>query len=211
MSRYLIAALLSGAFITGIAAAHPHGTEKEKVTKSTSASDSDLNAYFEKHAKKLKEAIEGPKTQSRIIVKKLDKDDRSKKHHHGHTSKRIEIIENPEDLRDAAKDIQNMLAESKLLENLADMVIEMAEDIEIRDTGDGVSLSFDGKKIGSFSLDGDDSVTLDGFGSNTTIEKDVIIKDGKKKTRIVIETDADDNTVYEIVPKAKKGDKGSGF
>jgi hypothetical protein len=136
-------------------------------------------------------------------VKELKKGESDDSHTHTRT-KRIEIIENPDELREAAKSLQNMLAESGLLESLADVVIEMADDIELEDTGNGMRLSFNGNRLGGFSVDKDaEQLTLETMGNNTTIEKEVFIENGKKKTRIVIETDSDDVN-FDIVPKSKK-------
>ena len=204
------------------AAEHPHekASSKTKAQSETIVEfEEDLNAHFERHAKKLREALKAakdsapksrfndrddePSTKARVIVKELKKGESGDSHTHTRT-KRIEIIENPDELREAAKSLQNMLAESGLLESLADVVIEMADDIELEDTGNGMRLSFNGNRLGGFSVDKDaEQLTLETMGNNTTIEKEVFIENGKKKTRIVIETDSDD-VDFDIVPKSKK-------
>lgn len=173
------------------ALAHPEKTDdaavkSEDTTNHKDLDNKDLDAYFEKHAKRLAEAFgaEGSNTENRIT-----------------------IIDDPEALRSAARDIQNMLADSGVLENLADTIIALADDIEIADTGDGMSFSFDGKKLGAVEKKGEDGVSIEAFGKNTTIEKDVTIENGKKRTRIIIETDADSDVDYEVVPKAKTPEK----
>ena len=205
------------------AAEHPHEktTSKSKAQTETIVEfEEDLNAHFERHAKKLREALSAakesapksrlndthdePSTQARIIVKSLNKDNEDDHLHSKKVTKRIEIIENPDELREAAKSLQNMLAESGLLERLADVVIEMADDIELEDTGDGMRLSFNGNRLGGFSVDKDtDQLTLETMGNNTTIEKETFMENGKKKTRIIIETDSDD-VDFDVVPKSKK-------
>ncbi|WP_371397186.1 hypothetical protein [Fretibacter rubidus] len=199
MFRTLAMSLLATAIFSAPAFADPHPHD-DKTKQSTTETDLDLEAYFEKHAKELREAIEGAKTESRLMQRGSQKSAPSERT----TSRRIEIIEDPEALREAAKDIQNMLAESGLLESLADMVIGMAEDIEIVDTGDGMSLSFDGKKLGSFETDGEDVLAIESMGKNTRIEKETIIENGRKKTRIIIETDADNDVEFDVVPKTHK-------
>jgi len=205
------------------AAEHPH----EKTTSTAKSQtetiiefEEDLNAHFERHAKKLHEALKAakesapksrlndrddePSTKARVIVKSLRKDSDNNQSHSHKTTKRIEIIENPDELREAAKSLQNMLAESGLLESLADVVIEMADDIELEDTGDGMRLSFNGNRLGGFSVNKEtDQLTLETMGNNTTIEKEIFMENGKKKTRIVIETDSDD-VDFDVVPKSKK-------
>jgi len=73
----------------------------------------------------------------------------------------------------------------------------------LRDT-DGMRLSFNGNPIGGFSMNKDtETFNIETMGSNTKIEKEVFIENGKKKTRIIIETDGDD-VDFDIVPKSKK-------
>lgn len=208
-SLLLASCLLLGAGFA-LAADHPH--DKDSQTKSSAESEPkiefehDLNRHFEEHAKRLREALQSATgTKSRIIKKEFHSDDdaalagRKTK-----SSKRIEIIENPDELREAARTIQNLLAESGILENLAEVVIDLAEDIELEDTGNGMRLSFNGERIGGFSMDEDnETLSIETMDSNTTIEKEVFIENGKKRTRIVIETDSDDLDV-DIVPKVKK-------
>lgn len=210
LSRSFFLSLIGCAVMASPAFAsdHPHNKDSKKVVKET---DIDIDRYFDKHAKELREAIDGAKSESRIIIKRMERRDKHDKAAHNNDapkkssqSRRIDIIEDPDALRDTAKDIQNMLAESGLLESLADMVISLADDIEITETGDGMSLSFDGKKIGSFEQDGDDSLSIESFGKSTRIEKEVFMENGKKKTRIVIETDADSDVEYDIVPKTRE-------
>lgn len=207
----LIAAIFLGLSV-GVASAENHPHEQDTKTETRSKTDTtvefeeDLNAHFERHAKTLRDALQSAKTtKNRIIIKEFnDEDDTALAGSDTASSKRIQIIEKPEELRETARSLQNMLAESGVLENLADVVIKLAEDIEIDDTGSGMRLSFDGKRIGGFSMDKDnEQISIETMGSNTTIEKEVVIENGKKKTRIVIETDSDDVDV-DIVPKARK-------
>ncbi len=206
----LAAPLVMALTVISYAADHPH--EKDTKAKAVIENETvvqfeeDLNAHFEKHAKTLRDALNSAKdTKSRIIVKELKSDDSAALAGSGaKVTKRIELIENPEELRSAARSIQNMLADSGILESLADVVIDLAEDIEIDDTGNGMRLSFNGNRIGGFSMDEDkDSLSIETMGNNTTIEKDVFIENGKKRTRIVITTDGD-NVDFDIVPKSKK-------
>ncbi len=209
--------------LTSAANAHPH-KKAPKVEAEVDfpeidfLSDKDIDAHFERHAKTLRDALtKAQKSSRRVRIKELRIHDEVKdKHSHssehkdghkdGHESKRINIIENPDELRDAARTLQNLLADSGILESLADVVIDLAENIEIEDTGDGMRLSFDGKRIGGFSLDEDsNSLSIQSLGSQTTIEKEIFYENGKKKTRIIIETDSDD-VDFDVAPK-KRSDK----
>jgi len=196
MSHHLISALaltltLS---ISTMSFAHPHkdDTDLKKETPTSS-----LDKYFEKHANQLRETMRGETSKKdqrlRKELKTYDKGER-----------RIEIIEDPESLRAAAEGLQEMLAKSNFLENIADMVISLAEDVEIVETKDGMSLSIDGDRLGAVNKTAKDGVSIETFGKNTTIEKEVFVENGRKKTRIIIETDADTNVEFDVVPKSKQ-------
>lgn len=190
---------------TGAALAHPHTDDPTKAaSKNAEKAPTDFDRYFDKHAKSLKDALSTLETDSTVIVKRFDRNAESDAPK-ARSQKRIEIIENPDALRSTARDIENMLADSGVLSGLADMIIGLAEDIEITDTGDGMSLAFNGKKIGSIESNGEDNLNIDGFGKSTTIEKEVFMENGKRKTRIIIETDAD--AEFDIVEK-KRDKKG---
>ena len=215
-SLLLASCLLLGA---GLAAAADHPHAKDSQTKSSAEAEpkiefeNDLNRHFEEHAKRLREALQSAEgTKSRIITKEFHSDnDAALAGDKKKSSKRIEIIENPEELREAARSIQNLLAESGIFESLAEAVIDLAEDIELEDTGNGMRLSFNGERLGGFSMDEDnETLSIETMGSNTTIEKEVFIENGKKRTRIVIETDSDD-VDFDIVPKTKKPRGGTEF
>ncbi len=206
---------VSALALTSSANAHPHKKTPKVEAEVDFLSDKDIDAHFERHAKTLRDALsKAQKTKRRIRIKELRIDDKGEdKHKHStdHKSKRINIIENPDELRDAARTLQNLLADSGILESLADVVIDLAEDIEIEDTGDGMRLSFDGKRIGSFSLDEDsNSLSIQSLGSQTTIEKEIFYENGKKKTRIIIETDSDD-VDFDVAPKKKPRKSKSTF
>ena len=193
-----------------MAADHPHDKIITDKTPSKNEAvvkfEEDLNAHFEKHSKALRDAINSAKdTKSRIIVKELKSSNSGAlAGQSAKSTKRIELIENPDELRQTARTIQNLLADSGILESLAEVVIDLAEDIEIEDTTDGMRLSFNGNPIGGFSMNKDtETFNIETMGSNTKIEKEVFIEDGKKKTRIIIETDGDD-VDFDIVPKSKK-------
>lgn len=187
--------------------------QKKIIIKRGARSDDDLNEHFEEHAKSLREAIGKMKTESRIIAKQIQKSGKTSDDAKTtrKVTKRIKIIENPDELRSAARSIENLLADSGLLQSLADVVIEIAEDIEIEDSGDGMHLSFNGNSIGGFSMDENNhSLTIDSLGKSTTIEKETFIENGKTKTRIIIETDSDDID-FDVIEKEDKRRRKSGF
>ena len=76
------------------------------------------------------------------------------------------------------------------------MFADIAEDIDV-DTDDGQTvLRFDGTEVGKIehgkSRDSEDMISISGLGKSLTLDRQTIIKDGKSKTRIVIEMDGAD-------------------
>ncbi len=112
-------------------------------------------------------------------------------------------IESLEDMRDAARAVEGVLADSGFLSSFADLVIDMAEDFEVETNEDGLSLNFDGKRLGRVKLDKErnDSFDIEGFGRNLKIDRETVRTNGKAKTRIVIELDGEDDFEVSITPK----------
>ena len=143
-----------------------------------------LERRFERHAKTMERKLDRAKSRNKFL-----KEDRE--------------IETVEDIRDAAKAIENLLAESGVISGLADLVLDFADDFDIESSEDGVSLNFEGKRLGRLKVDKDtdESFDIEGFGHNLTIDKKVIRKNGKTKTRIVIEMDGDEEFDIDLTPK----------
>ena len=143
-----------------------------------------LEKRFERHAKNMERKLDNAKSRHKFL-----KEDRE--------------IETVEDIRDAAKAIENLLADSGVISGLADMVLDLADDFDIESSEDGVSLNFEGKRLGRLKVDKDtdESFDIEGFGRNLTIDKKVIRKNGKTKTRVVIEMDGDEEFDIDLTPK----------
>lgn len=143
-----------------------------------------LEKRFEGHARALDEKLETAKTKNRFLKKDRD-------------------IETLEDIRDAANALEDLISDSGLISGLADMMIEFADDFEVENSDDGVSLNFEGKRLGRLKVekDKDESFDIEGFGRNLKIDKQVIQKNGKTKTRIVIEIDGDEDFDIDLKPK----------
>ena len=143
-----------------------------------------LERRFERHAKNMERKLDNAKSRHKFL-----KEDRE--------------IETVEDIRDAAKAIENLLADSGVISGLADMVLDLADDFDIESSEDGVSLNFEGKRLGRLKVDKDtdESFGIEGFGRNLTIDKKVIRKNGKTKTRIIIEMDGDEEFDIDLTPK----------
>ena len=197
--------------ISGIALAHPHkedtpeeaaktervwpyfGKKKQdkkdtKATKTLSASDfaSRLEKRFEEHTDKMERSLKKAEAKNDFISKNRE-------------------IKNAEDLRDAARAIEDLISESGVISSFADMMLDLAEDFDVEATDEGLSLKFDGDRIGRVKVKRDkhieSSLDVEGFGRNITIEKEVIRRGGKTKTRIIIEVDGDEEFDIDLRPK----------
>ena len=75
------------------------------------------------------------------------------------------------------------------------MMGDFAEGIEMDSDGGETTISFEGAKIAQIkrkkSRDSEDHFEISGLGKNLTIDREEIVKDGKSKTRIVIDMDGD--------------------
>ena len=200
---------------SGIALAHPHkddtpsktakteriwpyfGKKKQdkkdtqdstEKSKTLSASDfaSRLEKRFEKHADKMERSFKEAEAKNGFIGK-----DRK--------------IKNADDLREATRAIEDLISDSGVISGFADMMLDLAEDFDIETTDDGMSLKFDGDRIGRVKVKRDkhteSSLDVEGFGRNMTIEKEVIKRGGKTKTRIVIEVDGDEDFDIDLKPR----------
>ncbi len=102
-----------------------------------------------------------------------------------------------EDLEAVADIFQDVFAEEGLFRDVVAMFGDFADDIEV-DTDDGTTvLRFDGATVGKIethkSRDSEDSISISGLGKNLTLDRETIVKDGKSKTRIIIEMDGEDS------------------
>ena len=97
--------------------------------------------------------------------------------------------------------MEEAFSEDGFFRDLAAMFGDIAKDLDV-DTDNGkTTLSFDGAKIAQIeqesSRDSEDRVSISGLGRSLTMDRETIVKNGKSKTRIVIEMDGDDE--IEIV------------
>ena len=171
-------------------------TEKTSETRKTDdAIDTDefmdtdefgerLEKRFDDHAKAMDKKLETAKSKNRFL-----KEDRN--------------VETLEDIRDAAVALEDLLSDSGVISGFANMMLDFADDFDVESSDDGVSLNFEGKRLGRIKVDKDrdESFDIEGFGRNLTIDKKVIQKNGKTKTRIVIEIDGDEDFDIDLKPK----------
>jgi hypothetical protein len=92
--------------------------------------------------------------------------------------------------------MEEVFAKDGLFRDLTALFADIAEDIDV-DTDDGQTvLRFDGTEVGKIehgkSRDSEDMISISGLGKSLTLDRQTIIKDGKSKTRIVIEMDGAD-------------------
>ena len=207
----LIAVPVAFLALNGLAFAHPHnddvktdkpktdwtwpyfgkkaeGSESVDTDKTMSGSEfaDRLETRFGKHSEKLERALKEAENKNDFMKGGRD-------------------IKSGEDLREAARAIEDVISESGLISGLADMVLELADDFDVETSDGGVSLKFDGERIGRVKVKRDkhteSAFDVEGFGRNMTVEKEVIKRNGKTKTRIVIEVDGDEEFDIDFKPK----------
>lgn len=209
MKRIIVPIALLG--LSSFALAHPHQSDvkeekpktdwtwpyfgkkaedKKKIKETGTLSRSDfvarLEKRFEKHSEKLERSLKEAEAKNDFIGKDRE-------------------IKNTDDIREAARAIEDLISESGVISGLADMMLGLADDFDVETTDDGLSLKFEGDRIGRVKVRRDkhteSSVDVEGFGRNMKIEKEVIKRDGKTKTRIVIEVDGDEEFDIDLKPK----------
>lgn len=179
-SFFLISAfLLAGAgALPAFAADHPH-----KNTPDNSESE---NSDF---AQKLKERL----ADYDMIETEIETETREGKTTEKHV--RVYKFKSGDEMREKSKQLEEMIVESGVLSNLADMIADFAEDVEVEKSDQSFAFRFDGDTIGEVKRDADDRVVLKSMDKEMTVEKESYIKDGKTRTRIVIDMEGDGSDV----------------
>ncbi len=157
------------------------------------AGQSDAEILSEKIEDKLSEhKLEIAKSTARL-KRKLEKGQAKAG---GDVSEEIEVVMDV---------LEEAFAEDGLFRDLAAMMGDFAQDLDVESDEGKTVLLFDGAKIGemkrSKSRDSNDSFSISGLGKNLTLDKKTIVKDGKSKTRIVIDMDGDDE-IEITLPKS---------
>lgn len=110
-------------------------------------------------------------------------------------------------LKEAARAIEDLIADSGLISGLADMVTELAEDIEVEEENGTKVFLFDGEKVGHFKMDRQreqsDNLSIAGLGKNLSIKRESYVKDGQTKTRIIIEMDGGEGLDIQLPEKSE--------
>lgn len=147
-------------------------------------SETEAGILSEKIENKLSEhKVEIAKSTARL-KRKLDKGQAKAD---GDVSEEIEVVMDV--MADAFSD-------GGLFRDLAAMFSDFAEDIDVEKEGNQTVLLFDGAKVGEIkrqkTRDSEDRFSISGLGKSLTLDRETIVKDGKSKTRIVIDMDGGD-------------------
>lgn len=102
-----------------------------------------------------------------------------------------------EEIEAVADLLEDVFAKDGLFRDLTALVSDFAKDVEVDKQNGKTVLRFDGATVGQIetrkSRDNDDRLSISGLGKNLTLDRETIVKDGKSKTRIVIEMDGEDS------------------
>ena len=190
MKALLTAALIA---LPSLALAHPHDTdapkketveiEKEKTSVWPFFGKSEDGDSWDREDDATSSKTE---TQSRTII-------RLKKDGEDGEMERVFTWDSDE-MENAARDFTAMLADSDLASEMTDALEELKGSLKIDTDSDGATaFFFDGEEMLRFKrdqeIDNDDRLSISGLGRNLTVERKTTKKDGKTRTRIVIEMD----------------------
>jgi len=169
---------------------------KIKTSDDTDILSEELEQHFEAHSAEIKKKIERADKQRQRAVKKYSK---------SVDIDNLDVLNDPDSLRGLARSLETLLADSGVISNYTDIIVDIIEDVEIVDGDKGLSLNFDGKTLGRIQVDGieDDIIGMEALGRNMTVEKEVITENGKTKTRIVIEMDGGEDIDIDVKSKSK--------
>jgi len=106
-----------------------------------------------------------------------------------------------EDAKVKAKAGGEAIIDSEMISRMADLLGDFAARVEVeRGEGDGSAIWFDGDEVVRFKRDRnvDDRLSMTGLGKNLTVERETVIKDGKARTRIVIEMDGGEDMEIDL-------------
>lgn len=184
-SVFRVSLLTTAFLVPAIAFAHPDKpTTGSDVSVDVSALETNEELVDKIEAKLSKHRVEIAKSSSRL-KREFDKKQAASD---GDISEDIEAV---------ADLLEDVFAKDGLFRDLSTLLSDFVEDVDI-ETEDGKTvLRFDGATIGKIETqknrDRDDRLSISGLGKNLTLDRETIVKDGKSKTRIVIEMDGEDS------------------
>jgi len=180
-----LALIATALLVPALALAHPH---KPKTPEPDIADKPVMTQEVEELSERIDKKLSKHKLRiarsAARLKRNMEKDTRTAK---GDISEELDAV---------ADMLEDAFAEDGLFRDLAAMMGDFAEDIDI-DTDNGKTvLRFDGATVGQIQThknrNSDDRVSISGLGKNLTLERETIVKNGKSKTRIVIEMDGED-------------------
>lgn len=214
MKRVILPILLLG--LSSLALAHPHTDKPEEVEAKSNWSwpyfgkKNDTIKTEEKSSLDKEPTLSGPEFADRL-EKRFKKHSKTMEQSLKEVETKSEFlredgkIKSANDIRKAARAIEDMISESGAISNFADMMLDLAEDFDVETGDDGLALKFDGDPIGRINIKRDkhtdSTFGIEGFGRNMTVEKEVIKRNGRTKTRIIIEVDGDEEFNIDFRPK----------
>ena len=194
--------------------AHPHESDADKKDKAQKTEkswpnfgDSDDSVDIEAFTEKLEKRFTNHASKLEKAIEKAEK--RAEKRTENRAEKGLELRfdnkTNADDIRAAGEALEDLMADSDMISGLTDMLAGLVEDIEVEEAGDMTVLRFDGQKLGHIKVDRDrsDKMQIGGLGKILSIERDTYTKNGKTKTRIVIEMDGGEGLDIEM-PETKR-------
>jgi hypothetical protein len=121
---------------------------------------------------------------------------------HPHDSDKLnELREKSKALADKARESGEAFVDSDMVANMSDLLSDLAARVEVeKGEGAGTALWIDGDEVVRFKRDRgiDDTLTVTGLGQNLSVERETVIKDGKTRTRIVIEMDGGEDVDIDL-------------
>lgn len=114
-----------------------------------------------------------------------------------------ELRDKSEALAERARTSGEEFINGEMMASMADLLSEFADKVDV-EKGDetGTALWFDGNELFRFKMDRDraveDALTITGLGRNLSVERETIIRDGKTRTRIIIEMDGGDAATVKL-------------
>ncbi|CAM3716053.1 hypothetical protein [Litorimonas haliclonae] len=182
-SLFLTSALFFTATIapTSFADEHPHKTPADK-SEAAKAEKEGFSAKLKDRLsqyEKMEAEIETDNSEDKAFEKRV----------------RVYKFKSGDKMREMSKDVEEMIVESGMLSNLADMLADFAEDIEIKKGEKIFSLRFDGDTLGEVNRDEADRVVLKSMDKEMIVEKETYLKDGETRTRIVIDMNGDGSDI----------------
>lgn len=121
---------------------------------------------------------------------------------HPHDSDKLtELREKSKALADKARESGEAFVDSEMITNMSDLLSDLAARVEVeKGEGAGTALWIDGDEVVRFNRDRgiDDTLSITGLGQNLSVERETVIKDGKIRTRIVIEMDGGEDVEIDL-------------